>query len=50
MNVFYGLDFRDFNAEEFIEYLNNYLVWFNETRIKIKFACSINENRQKYGY
>lgn len=47
---FYGLDFRDINAEEFIEYLNNYLVWFNETRIKTKFACSINENRQKYGY
>ena len=47
---FYGLDFRDFNAEEFIKYLNNYLVWFNETRIKTKFACSIDENRQKYGY
>lgn len=47
---FYGKDFRTFDSSRFIDYLDNYLIWFNEDRIKIRLGCSINENRRRYGY
>lgn len=47
---FYHKDFRNMDTADFINYLNDYLNWYNEDRIKQKFGCSINENRRKLGY
>jgi len=47
---FYGIDFKQLSSIEFMAYLNEYLNWFNEFRIKTKFRCSINQNRKNLGY
>ncbi len=47
---FYGKDFKEYDSQEFIQYLDGYLTWYNENRIKLKFGCSINENRRKLAY
>ena len=47
---FYGIDFKQLSSIEFMAYLNEYLNWFNEFRIKTKFRCSINQNRRNLGY
>ena len=32
--MFYGIDWKDVTIDEFIQILNDYLVWYNEDRIK----------------
>lgn len=32
--MFYNTDWTGINISDFIDILNNYLVWYNETRIK----------------
>ena len=32
--MFYGVDWKDVTIDEFIQILNDYLVWYNEDRIK----------------
>ena len=34
MKLFYGIDWKDVTIDEFIQILNDYLVWYNEDRIK----------------
>ena len=32
--LFYGVDWKDVTIDKFIQILNDYLVWYNEDRIK----------------
>lgn len=48
---FYGNNFNDCSIEKFIVYINNYIFWYNEIRIKMKLgACSPVEFRQLSSY
>ena len=48
---FYGEDFSGYSIEKFIRYINNYIDWYNKTRIKISLGqMSPLEYRRSKGY
>ena len=48
---FYSKSFNNHSVKEFIAHINDYIVWYNESRIKMKLgACSPIEFRQLNGY
>ena len=48
--MFYNTDWRGVSLPKFIDILNNYLIWYNETRIKKSLGyMSPMEYRQSLG-
>jgi len=48
---FYNHSFKDYTLRMFIDYLNGYVKWYNEKRIKNSLGfCSPMEFRQMNGY
>lgn len=45
--MFYGIDWKDVTIDEFIQLLNDYLVWYNEDRIKqsLNYLSPLNHRR-----
>jgi len=46
---FYGRDWKNVSLDNFMYMLDEYITWYNNKRIKLKFKCSIVENRRKLG-